>query len=471
MPRPAATLRLFRSWPTNTMHSILVVDDDRETCRFITELLATPARRVVSEQDPSRALHLLRTDRFDLMISDINLNAQSSGLDLLRAFKSEHPSAHVLLISGFGTLETAIEAVRAGAFDYISKPFNIAEIKAMVDRALAHAGERSNGHGAARQPIEHPPELIGRTAGMLAVYKQIAFAADSAAPVLILGESGTGKELVARAVHSHGRRASRPFVALNCGAVPETLLESELFGHTRGAFTGAVGDRKGIFEQATGGTVFLDEIGETSLALQVRLLRAIEEGEVRPVGGNRAMQVDARVISATNRDLNLEVAEQRFRQDLFYRLSVIVISVPPLRERRADIPMLVERFVQSASARAGRAVEVSPSALDALVGYDWPGNVRELENTIERAVLFSRGNAIDVVDLPEAIARSTASADLHQRVFADLPSLDELERRYLAHVLQAVGGNRTRAAEVLGIDRRTLYRMAARFGLDLGEEQ
>ncbi len=456
---------------TDAMQSILVVDDDRDTCRFITELIGTASRRVVSEQDPTRALQLLRSERFDLMISDINLNAQSSGLDLLRAFKIEHPAAHVLLISGFGTLETAIEAVRAGAFDYISKPFNIAEIKAMVDRALVHAAESTNGNAARTAPaIEHPPGLIGRTAGMLAVYKQIAFAADSVAPVLILGESGTGKELVARAIHANGRRASRPFVALNCGAVPETLLESELFGHARGAFTGAIGDRKGIFEQASGGTVFLDEIGETTLALQVRLLRAIEEGEVRPVGGNRAMQVDARVISATNRDLNLEVAEQRFRQDLYYRLSVIVISMPPLRERRADIPLLVDRFLQSASARAGRTVEVAAAALDALVGYGWPGNVRELENTIERAVLFSRGNAIHVADLPEAIGRSTASADLHSRVFADLPSLDELERRYLVHVLHAVGGNRTRAAEVLGIDRRTLYRMAERFGLELGDE-
>jgi DNA-binding NtrC family response regulator len=461
----------FVSPPTEAMHSILVVDDDRETCRFITELIGGADRRIVSEQDPVRAMHLLRSDSFDLMISDINLNAASSGLDLLRAFKSAHPAAHVLLISGFGTLETAIEAVRAGAFDYISKPFNIAEIKAMVERALAHAGaQAATPPPSGRTMVEHPPGLIGRTSGMLAVYKQIAFAADSTAPVLILGESGTGKELVARAVHANGRRVSRPFVALNCGAVPETLLESELFGHARGAFTGAIGDRKGIFEQASGGTVFLDEIGETSLALQVRLLRAIEEGEVRPVGGNRAMQVDARVISATNRNLADEVTEGRFRQDLFYRLSVIVISVPPLRERRADIPLLVERFLQSASARAGRTVDVSSPTLDALVGYDWPGNVRELENTIERAVLFSRGSAIDIADLPDAISRSSVSADLHERVFADLPSLDELERRYLVHVLQAVGGNRTRAAEVMGIDRRTLYRMAARFGLDLGEE-
>jgi DNA-binding NtrC family response regulator len=450
------------------MSSILVVDDDRETCRFITELIGDADRRITTEQDPSRALSLLRRERFDLMVSDINLNATVSGLDLLKAFKDENPAGQVLLISGFGTLETAIEAVRAGAFDYISKPFSIVEVKAMVERALAHAGEAES--GAVPKRLEQPAGLIGRTAGMLAVYKQIAYAADSSAPVLILGESGTGKELVAKAIHAYSRRASKPFVALNCGAIPETLLESELFGHTRGAFTGAVSDRKGILEQASGGTVLLDEIGETSLALQVRLLRAIEEGEVRPVGAHRVTKIDARIISATNRDLEKEVAEQRFRQDLYYRLTVIVIHVPPLRERQADVPLLVERFLQNASARAGRTVELTAAALDALAAHHWPGNVRELENTIERLVLFCRGSSIDVTDLPPGINRAGASADLHQRVFADLPSLDELERRYLVHVLHAVGGNRTRAAEVLGIDRRTLYRMAARFGLALEDE-
>jgi DNA-binding NtrC family response regulator len=447
------------------MHTILVVDDDRETCRFITELIAAEDRRIVSEQDPERALRRLRNERVDLMVSDINLNASHTGLDLLRAFKVENPAGHVLLISGFGTLETAIEAVRAGAFDYISKPFNIAEVKAMVTRALAHLG-RPDGGTVPQHPVR-PPGLVGRTSGMLAVYKQIAYAADSTAPVLILGESGTGKELVSRAIHGNGPRASRPFVAINCGAIPETLLESELFGHTRGAFTGAVADRKGIIEQASGGTVLLDEIGETSLALQVRLLRTIEEGEVRPVGAGRIVKVDSRVISATNRDLEKEVAAQRFRQDLFYRLSVIVITVPPLRDRRADIPLLTAQFLQNACARAGRAVELAPDALDALTGHDWPGNVRELENTIERLVLFSRGSSIHASDLPPAIGAAGARTQFHEQLFADLPSLDELERRYLLHVLHAVSGNRTRAAEVMGIDRRTLYRMAIRFGLNL----
>jgi DNA-binding NtrC family response regulator len=444
------------------MSKILIVDDDGETCRFMAELLGRQDREIRTTQHVSEALTLARQP-FDLLISDINLDAQQTGMDVLRAFKQTNPSGHVVLISGFGTLQTAIDAVRAGAFDYISKPFNISEVKATVDRALSDIGSPA----VARPSLDVPPPgLIGRTAGMLSVYKQIAHAANATAPVLIIGESGTGKELVARAIHAHGRRASRPFVPINCGALTESVLESELFGHTRGAFTGAIADTKGIFEQGNGGTVFLDEIGETSAALQVKLLRVLQEGEVRPVGGSRIVKVDVRVVAATNVDLEREVAGQRFRQDLFYRLSVIVIRVPSLRERREDIPLLIETFLQNACARAGRRVELSPSAVAALAAYRWPGNVRELENTIERLVVLSRGSVIDVQDLPF----KASGPDLHERLFADLPSLDELERRYLVHVIEQVGGNRTRAAEVLGIDRRTLYRMAERFGIDLKEE-
>jgi DNA-binding NtrC family response regulator len=446
------------------MSRILIVDDDRETCRFIEELLGKADREFVSAYDPEEAIARLARERFDLLISDINLGAARSGLDLLRAFKARHPAGEVLLISGFGTLETAVEAVRAGAFDYLSKPFNIAAVKAMVDRALDQAA-RPPADRLQPPPAVVPAGLIGRTAGMLEVYKQIALAADSSAPVLIAGESGTGKELVARAIHSYGRRARDPFVAVNCGAIAETLLESELFGHTRGAFTGAVADAKGLFEQAGHGTMFLDEIGETSPALQVKLLRVLEESEVRPVGAGRPVRVHARVIGATNADLERDVAAGRYRQDLYYRLSVIVIRVPALRDRRADIPLLLEHFLENACARAGRRVTLSSDALDALIRYDWPGNVRELENTIERLVLFGRGSVIEVADLPDAIRH--VERPVEERLFADLPSLDELERRYLQHVLEAVGGNRTRAAEVLGIDRRTLYRMAQRFGIEL----
>jgi len=448
------------------MPRILVVDDDRDTCRFIEEVLAAPDRVFELATASDRAVALARSERFDLLICDINLNSSLNGLDVLRAFKSGNSGGQVLLISGFGTLQTAIEAVRAGAFDYISKPFDIDEVKKTVQRAL----EQTTGHSIARTPpVDQPAgELIGRTPGMLAVYKQIARAADSVVPVLIIGESGTGKELVARALHRNSQRAAHPFVAINCGAIAETLLESELFGHTRGAFTGAMADTKGIFEQAQGGTVFLDEVGETSSALQVKLLRVLEEGEVRPVGARRPVKVDNRVVAATNRDLERAIAEQQFRADLYYRLSVIVIRLPPLRERRDDIPLLVSAFLRAAWKRAGRQVELSPGALDVLLAYDWPGNVRQLENTIERIVLFSRGSVVAPDDLP--IVLENVRRDTPPGLFEDLPSLEEVERRYFEHVLRAVGRNRTRAADVLGIDRRTLYRMADRYGIKLSDD-
>jgi DNA-binding NtrC family response regulator len=449
------------------MPKILIVDDDRDTCRVIAEILNAPGRDFTLETDSDRAVGRVRDEPFDLVVCDINLNSALNGLDVLRAFKTANHDGQVVLISGFGTLQTAIEAVRAGAFDYISKPFDIEDVKNTVQRALAQTSARTI---AATPALDIPSgELIGRTPGMLAVYKQIARAADSVVPVLIVGESGTGKELVARALHRNGQRADRPFVAINCGALTETLLESELFGHRRGAFTGAVADAKGIFEQAQGGTVFLDEIGETSPALQVKLLRVLQEGEIRPVGSNRPVKVDNRVIAATNRDLERAVAEQQFRADLYYRLNVIVIRLPPLRERRDDIPLLVSAFLRTASARVDRTVELSTGALDLMVAYDWPGNVRQLENTVERLVLLSPGSVIGAEDLTNLL--QNARRDVPAGLFEDLPTLEEVERRYIEHVLQAVRRNRTRAADVLGIDRRTLYRMAERYGIKLGEDR
>jgi DNA-binding NtrC family response regulator len=445
---------------------ILIVDDDAETCRFMKELLSQPEREIEATQDPDDALARSARAPFDLVISDIHLNASLTGLDLLRKFRSANPEGQVLLISGFGSLETAIEAVRHGAFDFVSKPFNIGELKAVVDRALAQAGVEPP---STRPPREaQPAGLVGRSPSMLSVYKQIARAAGTMAPVLIIGESGTGKELVARAIHAHSARAARPFVAINCGAIAETLLESELFGHVRGSFTGAISDTKGIFEQGHLGTVFLDEIGETSAGLQVKLLRVLEESEVRPVGGHRTTRVDLRIVAATNSDIEKAVTEQRFRTDLYYRLGVITITMPPLRERREDIPLLAERFLRNACSRAQRSVTLSPPVVSALAAHAWPGNVRELENLIERLVVFSRGATVDVEDLPPALQHSPQ--DLDASLFQDLPSLDELQRRYLRHVLEAVGGNRTRAADALGIDRRTLYRMAERYGIELRDE-
>ena len=302
---------------------------------------------------------------------------------------------------------------------------------------------------------------------MLEVYKQIALAADSSTPILVIGESGTGKELVARAIHDYGKGAARPFVAVNCGALAETLLESELFGHVRGSFTGAVADKKGLFEQANGGTIFLDEIGETSPALQVKLLRVLQEGEVRPVGASRSAKVNARVLAATNRDLEEEVAARRFRQDLYYRLSAFIIRLPALRDRRDDIPLLLGQFVRNAGARARRDVQLTPDAVEQLTAHAWPGNVRELENVVERLVIGSRSGRVDRADVA-AVVRTGGSGKFED-VFAELPSLDELERRYLLHVLDVAHGHRTRAAEILKIDRKTLYRMAARFGIPLGK--
>jgi DNA-binding NtrC family response regulator len=445
---------------------ILVVDDDRETCRFMDELLRGPDRAIEVAHTPQQALALAQHGTFDLVVSDINLNAELSGLDLLRAFKRADPGLEVVLISGFGTLETAIEAVRAGAFDYVSKPFDIVEVKETVARALKRRAQTAVPQVEAEPMPPLPPDgLIGRSRGMLAVYKQIAHAAGSDAPVLVTGETGTGKELVARALHHHSRRGKRPFVPVNCGALAEGLLESELFGHVRGSFTGAVGDKKGVFEQADGGTIFLDEIGETTPAVQVRLLRALEQGEVRPVGASRVMTVNVRVVAATNRDLERAVREGTFRQDLYYRLNVVRIAVPPLRERRDDIPLLAAHVLRAAAETQGRPRRLSPAALGALMAHPWPGNVRELENVLERQALSAGGGTIELEDLPPAL-RDRPPASLEEPLFAGLPSLEEMEKRYLAHVLAVLEGNRSRAAEALGIDRRTLYRMIERFGLD-----
>jgi DNA-binding NtrC family response regulator len=452
------------------MPRILVVDDDPETCRFMRELLREPEREIETADAPADALALLEAGRFDLVVSDINLNAELSGLDLLRAFKARDSEVEVVLISAFGTLETALEAVKAGAFDYVSKPVDIGQVRDVVARALARRARAGEPKAAVFPAGRSAPDgLIGRSGGMLAVYKQIALACASDAPVLVTGETGTGKELVARAIHRHGPRSSRPFVPVNCGALPEGLLESELFGHVRGAFTGAVADKRGLFEEARGGTLFLDEIGEMSPALQVRLLRTLESGEVRPVGSPRATSVDVRVIAATHRDLERAAKEGSFRQDLFYRLHVFAIRIPPLRERREDIPLLAAHFLAALSAQGRGTASATSAAVAALAAHDWPGNVRELENTLERLAVESRGGAIDVADLPPQFRERPEP--LEAPLFAGLPTLEEMEKRYLRHVLAAVKGNRSRAAEALGIDRRTLYRMAERFGIDLGEDE
>jgi DNA-binding NtrC family response regulator len=456
------------------MKNILVVDDDRASCELLREIFAAQGWGVEIAQTPDQARALADRQSFDLIVSDVNLEADQSGLDLLQQLRDRCP---VILVTGFGSLDAAVEASREGAWDFISKPFKVEEVVATARRALESGrpaeGKEDEASPDALSARYNEVGLTGRSPAMIELYKEIARVAPVRTTVLVTGESGTGKELVARALHKHSPRAARPFVPVNCGALTETLLEAELFGHVRGAFTGAVADRKGLWEEAEGGTLFLDEIGETSPAMQVKLLRALQEGEVRRVGATRTVRVDARVVAATNRDLEKEVKAGIFREDLFYRLSVVTLRVPPLRERRSDIPLLAERFLSrsAAGAEARGRLKISEEAMALITAYDWPGNVRELESAIEYAALRARGLEIAPEDLPAKLQASEVRAAAGRAPLAalydDLPSLDELERRYLLHVLAAVEWNRTRAAEILRIDRRTLYRMAERYGIKL----
>jgi DNA-binding NtrC family response regulator len=443
------------------MNRVLVADDDPMTCDFFREILGDLGLEILTCLDPAEAIRLGGAERFDVVVSDINFETTTTGIDVLRAVKKARPETQVILVSGFGTLETALAAVREGAFDYVSKPFNVEEVRSTVRRALEKHRSRTP-RPADAGPEGTKPILVGSSASMLTVYKNIAYVADSKTTVLIQGESGTGKELVAHAIHSKGPRAGKPFVGINCGALTETLLESELFGHVRGAFTGAVADKHGLFHAAEGGTLFLDEISETSPALQVKLLRVLQQDEYTPVGSTKAVKTNVRVIAATNRNLETFAMEGKFREDLFYRLNVVTIEVPSLRDRPEDIPKLIAHISRRLTYEKQTAPQFSSKALEALVRYPWPGNVRELENTVERLGLFNRGRLIELQDLPEKFRQK--HVPLERSLFEGLPALEDVERRYLFHVLKTVGGNRKRAAEIMRIDRRTLYRMLDRFG-------
>ncbi|MDQ2746417.1 MAG: sigma-54 dependent transcriptional regulator [Acidobacteriota bacterium] len=447
------------------MKKILVVDDDKASCELLSEILTTQGWEVLMANAPEKALILSNQHKFDLVISDINLESNLSGLDLLQRLREKSP---VILVTGFGSLESAVEATREGAWDFISKPFKIDEILATAKRALEQTKEKED------VQIEKISSgaMVGSSPQMIELYKEIARVAPTRSTVLILGESGTGKELVARAVHQNSPRKEKPFVAVNCGALAESLLEAELFGHAKGSFTGATGDRRGLWEEASGGTLFLDEIGETSPAMQVKLLRALQEGEIRRVGSTETRKVDTRIVAATNRRLDEEVKSGSFREDLFYRLSVVTLRVPPLRERAADIPLLAERFLHKARQNTNKEnLHLSAEALKTLQVYEWKGNVRELEAAVEYAALRARGGEILAEDLPVKLLsdefKHAAGRFSLTNLYGDLPSLDELEKRYLQYVLEKIGGNRTRAAEILEIDRRTLYRVAERFGIVL----
>ena len=450
---------------------LMIVDDDPVTCELLCEVFAREGFVTRFMQSGEAALDSLASESVEVLVSDIRMGTRVDGLTLLERVRLHYPQLPVVLMTAFGSVETAVRAVRQGAFDYISKPFDMDALVATVRRALA---SRSI---VQPQPVVDDEEqlsarLIGHTPAMLEVYKMIARVSDSPAAVLITGESGTGKELVARAIHTHGEKSSAPFVAINCGALTETLLETELFGHVKGSFTGAIANKPGIFEQAGEGTVFLDEVSEMSTGLQVKLLRVLQEREIVPVGGSVPILVQARVIAASNREPDVLMSSDGFRHDLLYRLNVINIHLPPLRERRDDIPLLITHFLRKHTLGNPTPPQLDEAASSYLNNYSWPGNVRELENAIEHAVTLNQTGPITPADLPAKIIskkaeiNSTPAVDDLAPLFAGLPSVEEVERRYLLHVLEATGGNRKRSAEILGINRKTLYRMVARFGID-----
>jgi two-component system response regulator HydG len=438
---------------------ILVVDDDREMCEMVQAALSQRGYATTWRLTPDDALAELDAAEYSALLVDVHMQGKS-GLDLCRLALTKRPEMPVIVMTGFGTMNDAIGAIRAGAYDFVTKPASMDALAMTLERAIQHRS-LCNELRRLRRHVESQelPSAFGASDAMKRVSELISRVANSDTSVLITGESGTGKELVARALHERSGR-SGPFLAINCAAVPETLLESELFGYVRGAFTDARADRAGLFVEANGGTLFLDEIGEMPLSMQTKLLRALQERKVRPVGSSREIPFSARIVTATNRDLEAEVAAKRFREDLFYRVNVVRVDVPPLRERGGDPLELAQLFLSRAAKRTSTdSLRIDPAAAQLLLAYDWPGNVRELENCMERAFALARLDVITVADLPSKIRdyRSTELFDVGTDP-TDLPNMGVVEERYIRKVLDAVGGNKTRAAAVLGFDRRTLTR-------------
>ena len=449
---------------------VLVVDDDQEMCDFLEGALARRGFAVTSRTAAPEAFALLAETDFDVVITDLQMKGMN-GLELCERVSQNRPDVPVLVMTAFGSLETAVAAIRVGAYDFITKPVDLEPLRLAIERAVRHRA-LTREVGRLRQAVREArrfEELIGTSPAMGQVYDLIERVSEVDATVLITGESGTGKEMVAQAIHRRSKRKQGSFVALNCAAVPETLLESELFGHEKGAFTDAKASRAGLFVEASGGTLFLDEIGELPLALQSKLLRALQERAVRPVGAAREVAFDARLIAATNRDLESAVEEHRFRDDLYYRINVVHLPLPPLRARGGDVLLLAQHFLDHFTRMFDKPVSgIAPAAADKLLAYAWPGNVRELANCIERAVALTRFAELVVEDLPEKIR---AYAKSHVVVSSSDPTelvpLEQVERRYILHVLEAVGGNRTLAAQTLGLDRKTLYRKLKSYGHDV----
>ncbi|MBA3243018.1 MAG: sigma-54-dependent Fis family transcriptional regulator [Acidobacteria bacterium] len=454
------------------MANILIVDDEQGMRQLLSLIFGRAGHEVRAAESGAKALELLRREPADLIISDVKM-PDMNGIELLRAVREFLPEVAVVMMTAFATVDTAREAFKLGADDFIQKPFDVDELKLIVEKALERLRllQENRAFKRAQRERGRLDQIIGRSGRMQAVYQMIETVAGVQSTVLITGESGTGKEMVARAVHNLSPRSDKPFMPINCGAFTETLLESELFGYVRGAFTGATANRKGLFEAADKGTIFLDEVGEMSPTMQVKLLRVLQERKVRPVGAHEESAFDTRVIAATNRDLAAMVKQGGFREDLFYRISVIPIELPPLRERREDIPDLVEHFTQKFCAQTGRSLQVSERTMEHLERYSWPGNVRELEHTIERAVALERAETIQPEALPQQVtnynpARIDPSAfDLPDEGINLVAHLEHLEKTYLLEALRRTGGNQTRAAEVLHLSVRSLRHLLDKHGI------
>ncbi|MGD9724219.1 MAG: sigma-54-dependent transcriptional regulator [Pirellulales bacterium] len=448
--------------------SLLLVDDDRQVLESMAGWLRDQGYQVDTATGRTEAQAALGKKAYDVMLLDIRLR-DGDGFEFLSYSREHFPNVSVILITGYGTVETAVEAIRAGAFDFLTKPLIDEELELALDRALKARGMiEENKNLRAQLDLRFGLEnVIGHDRRMLKVFDVIDSVADTRATVLITGESGTGKSLIARAIHRRSARRDKPFVEVACGALPENLLESELFGHMAGSFTGAIGDKTGKFLAAEGGTIFLDEIGTASPAMQVKLLRVLQDFEFEPVGGNKTVHVDARVILATNENLSRLVAEGRFRQDLFYRINVISIELPPLRERLADIPLLARHFLEDVCQESGKGMrDLSDEALLALQRYSWPGNVRELQNAVERAVLLGKSERITLEDLPRSIAEASGAPvePVGSRTLKQ--ALEGPERQIILEVLQRNQWNRFATADSLGINRTTLYKKMKRLGLE-----
>jgi two-component system response regulator HydG len=447
------------------MTSVLVVDDDTGMCAMLHARLSNRGFAVTTRASAADAIAAVQNEAFDVVVTDVNMKAMN-GVELCRQLLEHRPQLPVILITAFGSMEIAIDAIRAGAYDFLPKPFEIDQLALAIERGATLARLREEVQQLRRMVPATFGDLVGSSPPMRELCTKLAKIADNDAAVLLTGDSGTGKELVARAIHGASGRSKGPFVAINCAAMPAQLLESELFGHAKGAFTDAKTAKVGLFQAATGGTIFLDEIGELPLEIQPKLLRVLQERSVRPVGANSEVKIDARVISATNRDLEGMIDDQRFREDLYFRINVLAIMLPPLRARGGDILVLARHFLERIAQRSGRQVPaLTAEAAQKLMAYPWPGNVRELENCMEYAVALASTGEIAVADLPDKIrAFRPTQIVLSSSDPGQLVTLEELERRYVTRVVESVDGNKAAAARVLGIERRTLYRMLERWG-------